>query len=156
MFCIFFSIEGIVARIVVPKGQTVNARYYSNTILPSVFSNWKVIMNKKTVRTLMTHHDNASSHKAKIVTEFLEENKVTVLPHPPYSPDLAPCDFFLFPKIKKELGGKKFDKVENLARSIQSIADNIPKEEYYKSFQEWQRRLKRCIDANGNYFEGME
>ena len=47
--------------------------------------------------------DDASSHKAKIMTEFLEENKVTVLPHPPYSPDLAPCDFFLFPKIKKEL-----------------------------------------------------
>src|SRR6185369_3606791 len=67
MFCIFFSTEGIVTRIVVPKGQSVNAKYYSNIILPDVFSNWKVMTNKKTVKTLMLHHDNASSsHKAKI------------------------------------------------------------------------------------------
>ena len=44
-------------------------------------------------------HDNAPAHKARIVTDFLELEKVTVLPYPPYSPDLAPCDYFLFPKL---------------------------------------------------------
>src|SRR6185369_1711974 len=76
----FWLTTMIVTRIVVPKGQSVNAKYYSNIILPDVFSNWKVMTNKKTVKTLMLHHDNASSHKAKIVAEFLEENKVITHP----------------------------------------------------------------------------
>ena len=46
-------------------------------------------------------HDNASSHKCEIVKSFLASEKVKVLNHPPYSPDLSPCDFFLFPRLKK-------------------------------------------------------
>ena len=71
----------------------------------------------------MLHHDNASSHKSRIVTRYLKQERVRLLPHPPYSPDLAPCDFFLFLKIKKELAGRHFDRVENLARAIKTITD---------------------------------
>ena len=57
-------------------------------------------------------HDNASSHKCEVLKSFLASEKVKVLNHPPYSPDLSPCDFFLFPKLKKMLSGNKnmFDK----------------------------------------------
>ena len=55
----------------------------------------------------------------------------------------------MFPKIKKELGGKSFDSIENLARAVQAITDNITSDEYQNSFQEWQRQLKLCIDVNG-------
>ena len=96
----------------------------------------------------MLHHDNAVPHKAGIATEYL-------LPHPPYSPDLAPCDFYLFPKIKQELSGRSFDSIENLSRAIQAIVDGIPKEQYYKSFDSWKNRLKKCIEVGGEYFEGM-
>ena len=50
---------------------------------------------------------NASLHKAAIVREYLKQEKVVELPHPPYSPDLAPCDFFLFSRLKKHLVGRK-------------------------------------------------
>ena len=46
-------------------------------------------------------HDNASSHKREVVKSFLASEKVKVLNHPPYSPDLSPCDFFLFPSLRK-------------------------------------------------------
>ena len=46
-------------------------------------------------------HDNASSYKCEVVKSFLASEKVKVLNHPPYSPDLSPCDFFLFPRLKK-------------------------------------------------------
>lgn len=105
--------------------------------------------------TSFQHHDNAAPHKAGIVTEYLNKERVKLLPHPPYSPDLALCDFYLFPKIKHELGGKSFNSVENLSRAIQAITEAIPKEEYYKSFQSWQDRLKKCIEVEGEYFEGM-
>lgn len=103
----------------------------------------------------MLHHNNAAPHKAAIVTEYLQSERIELLPHPPYSPDLAPCDFFLFPRIKKELKGKSFNNIENLAKAVQAIVDGIPKEEYENSFQSWQNRLQRCIEFNGEYFEGM-
>ena len=86
-------------------------------------------------RDVMLHHDNAASHKAAIVTDYLQNERVKLLPHPPHNPGLAPCDFFLFLRIKKELEGKGFNSVENLARAVQAVVDNIPKEDYEKSFQ---------------------
>ena len=53
-------------------------------------------------------HDNASSHKCEVVKSFLASEKVKVLNDPPYSPDLSPCDLFLFPRLKKMLSGNKF------------------------------------------------
>jgi len=75
--------------------------------------------------------------------------------HSSYSPDLTPCDYFLFPRIKKELGGRKFDNVKSLAGAVQAVSDSIPKDEYYKAFQSWQERLKRCIEVGGEYFKEM-
>ena len=49
------------------------------------------------------HHDITPSHTSFAVREFFKQNYITTLPHPPYSPDLAPCDFFLFPKLKTHL-----------------------------------------------------
>lgn len=155
MFCMFFSIDGVLVRKVVPEKQTVNGSYYATKVLPEVFQKFKLIKGRKTMRNVKFHHDNAAPHKCKLVTNLLEQEKLVIMPHPPYSPDLAPCDFYLFPKIKKLLGGKRFDSIENLARAVQSIVDNIPKEEYIKTFENWQRRLKLCIDADGEYFEGL-
>jgi len=156
MFCIFFSAEGIVARVVVPKGTTVTGSFYADDILPEVFSGFKEMSGRKTVRDVMLHHDNAAPHTAQTVTKYLKQERVVTLPHPPYSPDLAPCDFFLFPKIKRELKNRKYDKVENLARAVQAITSSIPKEEYQESFEDWRRRLQLCIDKDGYYFEGMK
>ena len=156
MFCIFFSAEGVVARIVVPKGITVTGSFYAEKVLPEVFSKFKEMTERNTVRDVMLHHDNAAPHAAEVVTKYLKRERVDILPHPPYSPDLAPCDFFLFPKIKKELKNKKYDNVENLSRAVQSITSHIEKEEYHRCFENWQRRLQLCIDHDGYYFEGMK
>jgi len=104
---------------------------------------------------LIFHHDNALLYTSRKVQELLEAKHVKLMPHPPYSPDLAPCDFWLFPKLKKKLGGRHFERVENLACAVQAVVDEIPKEEYIECFQSWQKRLKRCIEVNGNYFEGL-
>jgi len=69
-------------------------------------------------------------YKVNIVNEYLSENKVKILSHPPYSLDLAPCDFFLFSKIKKELDERSFNSIENLTCTIQIITDGIINDEY--------------------------
>ena len=87
------------------------------------------------MRDVMLHHDNGAPHKSKVVTKYLQEERVILLPHPPYSPDLAPCDFFLFPKIKKELGGKRFERIQNVSCVINVITNSIPQEEYAEYFR---------------------
>ena len=79
---------------------------------------------------------------------------MTVVPHPPYSPDLAPCDFFLFPKLKLRMKGRRFDTIEEIQEESQRVLDTIPKRDFQGCFQAWQKRWDRCIRAKGEYFEG--
>ena len=89
---IFFTNQGPAIQIVVPKGKSVNARSYKDNVLHKLkkyFLSRRPATGLRGVRLL---HDTASSHKAAIVREYLKQEKVVELPHPPYSPDLAPCD----------------------------------------------------------------
>ena len=72
-------------------------------------------------------HDNSSSHKYEVVKSFLASEKVKVLNHPPYSPDLSPCDFFLFPRLKKMLSGNKYTSRSFLGSAIYQCLQQIPK-----------------------------
>ena len=58
------------------------------------------------------HHDNAPAHTSHLVRDYLTKNNVHIVPQAPYSPDMAPCDFFLFPKLKLPLRGKHFETIE--------------------------------------------
>jgi len=136
MFCVFYTVDGCIARIVVPEGKTVNGEFYGNEVLPNVFKKFREIRNRKTVQNVMLYHDNALPHKHQLVKRLLQQEQVNLLPHPPYSPDLSPCDFFLFPRLKKELAGRSYNEVNSLARGIQAVVDSIPKEDYYKSFED--------------------
>ena len=71
-------------------------------------AHFKKYHTKTRLKNLHLRHDNAPAHKARIVTEFLESERVNILPHPPFSADLAPCDYFLFPKLKFHLSGKRY------------------------------------------------
>ena len=69
-------------------------------------------------RQIFFHHDNAPAHTAKTVTTILGDFRWEILSHPPYSPDLAPCDFFLFPKLKKHLKGTTFQSINEAKRKV--------------------------------------
>jgi hypothetical protein len=79
---------------------------------------------------------------------------MAVIPHPPYSPDLAPCDFFLFPKMKLKLKGRQFDTTEVIQAESQRVLDALTEKDFQEAFQKWGRRWDRCLHAGGNYFEG--
>ena len=106
---------------------------------------------KTGVRGILLHHDNASSHTALRTREFLENSGLKTFPHPPYSPDLAPCDFWLFSTIKDELRGKRFSTNEELAGALFEVIDNIPKNEWKMCFNKWFTRMKKCIECHGEY-----
>ena len=74
-------------------------------------------------------------------------------PHPPYSPDLAPSDFFIFGYIKGKLGGRSFDKREDLYEEISSILNSISEAERIKVFDEWMHRCYWVHSHEGTYFD---
>ena len=76
------------------------------------------------------------------------------MPQPPYSPDMAPCDFFLFPKIKKTLKGHRFTAIDDIKRASLKELKAIPKIEFQKCFEDWKKRWHKYIISNGDYFEG--
>ena len=101
----------------VPEGQTVNQVYYKE-----VLTNLREWVRRKRPEmwkngSLVLHQDNAPAHNALSVKSFLTKHKITVLEHPPYSPDLAPPDFFLFPKIECALKGTRFESVDAVKAS---------------------------------------
>jgi len=82
-----------------------------------------------------------SSLKNKSKEEFLATKQVTVLEHPADSPDLAPSDFFLFPKIKEILKGKHFDDIDDIRSNTTAALKAIPQKQFQNCFEGWTRRL---------------
>ena len=72
-------------------------------------------------------------------------------PHPPFSPDIAASEFYLFGNLKDRLAGLKFESLDELFECIYEILKKIPKETLINVFLEWEKRLKQVIEYNGEY-----
>jgi hypothetical protein len=82
-------------------------------------------------------HDNPPSHTSVLTQQFLAKNKMTFLPHPPYSSDWAPCDFFLFQKMKLKLKGCWFGTTEDIQAESQRVLDAVTENDLQEAFQRW-------------------
>jgi hypothetical protein len=85
--------------------------------------------------------------------QFLAKHKMAVNPHPPFSHDLAPCDFFLFPKMKLKLKGRRFDTNEEIQVESQRVLDTDRKG-LPESVPKMEETVGPVLRAGGNYFEG--
>lgn len=99
------------------------------------------------------HHDNATPHTSSFTKSVLAEKKIRTVGHPPYSPDLAPCDFWLFPTIKRDLRGRRFDDVDDLPVVVRESIRKIPTGDFKNCFKSWVERHHKCIKHGGEYFE---
>jgi len=88
------------------------------------------------------------------VIEFVAKKGIPVVPQPIYSPDLSPCDFFLFPKLKFHLKERHFGTVENIEKAVTDQLKAIPVRDFQRSYEEWEQCLRRCLASQGKYFEG--
>jgi hypothetical protein len=86
-------------------------------------------------------------------SKFLANYKMAVIPHTPYSPDLASCHFFLLPKMKLKLKGRRFDTTEEIQVESQRLVDTLTEKDFQEAVKVW-RRWDRCLHSGGNYFEG--
>jgi hypothetical protein len=147
----FFYSKGVVHNEFVPPGQTANQTFYVQVL--GRLRNRVVRVRREIANTWFFHHDNAPSHTSTAVREFLAQNNITMLPHPPYSPDLASCDFVFFPKLETHLKRHHFWTVENIqAATMRAL--NISSEDFFHCYEEWQQRWNHSIRSQGAYFEG--
>ena len=105
-------------------------------------------------RTWMLHHDNVPCHTAVSINEFLADKTFLWFLSPPYSPELSPCDFFLFPRLKNHLKERHYSTLNNIQKSVTDELKGIPAEAFQHCYEQWKQCLRRCVAAQGNYFEG--
>ena len=154
LFSIFFKSTGPLLIHRIERGQTIHHRYYINQCLRPLIHEIKRERPTYGTDRIKIHHDNGKLHVHKDVTDYLESNGLTIIPHPPNSPDLSPCDFWLFDLIKNNLNDQ--DDAESLHNAVIDFMKSISREEYKKTFAKWIERMQACADnPHGHYFEHL-
>ena len=145
MVTIFWNPNGFLIVEALDDNMVFNADYFRDEILEQI--NCKTSEDRETLENnLILHYDNARPHISKKVQEYLEQNGIIRAPQPPYSPDIAPSDFYLFGYMKEQLKGCKFSSKEALLSEIISILELIPKKKIKRGFY----RMGKKVRASNN------
>ena len=94
--------------------------------------------------------DNTLVHNSILVTDYLTKIGIRTIPQSPSSPDLAPCDFWLFPKLR----GCRYETIEEMKEAVTKVIDMLTQEDFLGAFQKLLERHNKYIAAGGDYFEG--
>ena len=129
-------------------GQTVRVRVY-------VLREFRKIFRRKRPAIFKSgqwhfHQDNALVHNFILVKYYLTKMGIKTIPHPPYSPNLAPCDFWIFPNLR----GCRYERIEEMKEAVTKVIDTLTQEDFYVDIQKLLERYNKCISARGDYFEG--
>ena len=155
LYAIFFDSKGPVLQIPVPKGSSVTGKFYRESVLTQLVDFYQKRRPRTGVCRIKLLHDNTPDHKSTTVQEYLKESGLDVLDHPPDSPDLSPCDIWLFPRLKEMLAGHRFESRCGIGSAVYQCLQHIPKEDYWAAFRKWVDRCEMYVDADGAYFEGL-
>ncbi len=155
MLLIFFDCHGVVFRKFY-RNQTMTKELY----LIALQDLFEAIQNRRTQLwrrgNIILHDDNASPHRADIVENWKRRHAIWSLPHPPYSPDLAPADFWLFGRLKKVMRGIRYPDQNVLEFETDRMLGLIPQHEFREAIlRKWPHRMRRCLGQEGGYFEGL-
>ncbi|CAK9820120.1 Histone-lysine N-methyltransferase SETMAR [Anthophora quadrimaculata] len=150
LLCVWWSIHGIVHFVVLKPVQTVNADLYCeqlDRVNQSLIEKYPAIVNRKGV---ILQYDNARPHCARRTLEKINELGSEVLPHPPYSPDIASSDFHLFRSLQHSLSGKKFENLDDIKNAISRYFTQKPIDFYQSGIENLHTRWQKVVDNEGD------
>jgi histone-lysine N-methyltransferase SETMAR len=154
MLVIFWDARGVICWDLLPQGQTINSDIYC-----SFLDELKIAILQKRRRSLeMPNHgfhllqDNARPHTARNTIQKLNDINLPTIPHPPYSPDLAPSDYYLFSPLKHSLKGKAFTNREQVSNAINDFIEQKKPEFFANGINMLPERWRKCVEADGAYF----
>lgn len=152
MATIFWDIEGILLIDYKERGVSITGEYYAS-LLEKLKEAIKEKRRGKLPKGVLLLHDNAPVHTSHVATAAIHRCGFEQLRHPPYSPDLAPSDYYLFSKLKKELRGKKFSDDEEVKSAISAYFDAQEKTFFFDGINKLFERFDKCIRLKGEYIE---
>ena len=143
----FFGSTGMIYMHLVP---TVNKECYVEVLreLSKRFRRKRPALFKSGLRHF--HQDNAPVLNSILVTDYLTKRGIKTVSHRPYSPDLASCDFWLFPKLR----GCRYETIEEMKEAVTKVIDILTEEDLNGAFQKLLERYNKCIATGEDSFEG--
>jgi len=135
------------------NGQKVNAKFYVGVLDRLLRRIRRIGRPNSNPVSGFFFTITAPSHNAAIVKKFLANRNAAVLHHPPYSPELAPANYFLFPKFKFPLKWRHFQTAEEIQCAVTWELNNISKTAFLEGMKKLKERANRCTDQGGMYFE---
>ncbi len=154
MLTLFCDAQGVLLIDFLQPGATITAEEYCRTIVKLKEAIRRKRLKIWKERSFLIHHDNASPHTADETVNVMQRWGMRTLAHPPYSPDLAPCNFSFFPKLKSELRGRRFTNVTQLQKEARQILFKMDKQTFMDTMHDLVTRWQKCVQAEGDYFEG--
>ena len=153
LYAVFWDTEGIILAYPVPKGTTITGKAYARIIRDYLLPAIAQRRPEKSGGRFLLQQDNAPPHRALVVKAILEEEGIEVLKHPPYSPDLAPSDYWLFSDMKSQLRGRKFGSRSALGTAIYQYGKKTPTQSFRRAIQDLIKRWDRCVRMQGEFVE---
>ena len=155
MLTCFFDFRGLMHHEYAPEDQKINKEYHQQVLRRLREAVRRKRPDMWAIKNFQLHHDNAPAHSAHVIQAFLAKNSMSLVRQAPYSPDLAQCDFWLFPKLKTILKGRRFQTREDSMKKLTQELGSFPEEEFKRCFEKWQTRWEKCcMYRQGEYFEG--
>ena len=152
MCTVFWDCHGPILVDYLPPRQTINSMHYAN-LLHKLRDAVKEKRRGKLRSVPLLLHDNAPVHTARVAKEALTACGFEELPHPPYSPDPAPSDFYLFPKMKSELKRRHFGDDDDVKEAVDEYLECQDKAFYENGIRMLKARYQKCIEVKGDYVE---
>jgi len=125
--------KGLIHWKFLPNGQTINSGFYIE-VLKRLRGSIRRKRPEKWENGWFLHHDNAPCRTSFAVRQYLADKKIPTIPQPPYSPDIAPCDFWLFPNLKLGLEDERFASIENITFNVMANLNRDPNRGISKTF----------------------
>lgn len=151
MMTVFWDRSGVLLVDYLPHRQTITGEYYADLMTKLREAIKQKRRGKLTAGPLLLH-DNAPVHKSRKAQAAIRRCNFEELNHPPYSPDIAPSDFYLFANLKRHLRGKHFDSDEELIETVNDWFEAKDRDFYSKGIDGLSDRYQRVIDHDGDYF----
>jgi len=148
MLSVFWDSKGIVLLDFLEKKRTMGSQYYCQLLEKA-----RQLRRKPRNTPLWLLHDNAPIHTSHQTIETLSNTGFEMIAHPPYSPDMAPSDFYLFQHLKKHLRGQKFENADELRTFVEEFFQSKTSDFFSCAFNQLVKRWESVINANGSYIE---
>ena len=152
MATVFWDSQGVILLDFLPKGETINSEVYIETFR-KLKAKIECVRPNLDIANVLLQHDNARPHTSIRTMEAITSFGWTVIPHPPYSPDLARSDYHLFGPMKERLRGNRYGNDNEVKTAVLNFLRHQPAEFYNTGIHAIVHRWTVALEKGGDYVE---